>query len=100
MIRFEEAIKKARESAQSLIENAKNISLEGVLLSGDKKLYEVTLSYDLTGRDPLGIQQDEGIINNNLLNLAKIMSYRREYKVFLVDRKSGEFRGFRSQKGG
>ena len=99
MIDFEKAIDIAMKSATSLIENARNFSLEGVLLSDDNKLYEVSLSYDIEGKDPLGADQGKGLAGNSgLLQLAKIMSHRREYKIFLVDSSSGKFRGFRNQK--
>ena len=97
MIDFKKAIRVATENAKSLINDARNISLEGVLISDDKRLYEVSLSYDIQGRDPLGVQQNKNIANN-LLELAKIMSYRKEYKIFLVDKESGEFRGFKNQQ--
>ena len=98
MIDFERAIGVATKNAKSLINNAQNISLEGILISDDKSLYEVSLSYDLQGKDPLGAQQNNGVTKNNLLELAKIMSYRKEYKIFLVDKESGEFRGFKNQQ--
>lgn len=34
--------------------------------------------------------------NVAIVELIKVMSYRRQYKTFLVDKKNGEFRGFRN----
>lgn len=99
MIDFSEAINVATQNAKLLVTNARNIELEGVVLSDDNKLYEVSLSYDMQGKDPLGIKEEESRTGaGNLYKLAKIMSYRREYKVFLVDRKTGQFKGFKNQK--
>jgi hypothetical protein len=94
MVDFQEAISVAIENAGKLIQNAKNFSTEGVLISDDNKLYEVSLSYDIEGKDPLATT-DRG--NTGLYQLAKIMLHRREYKVFLIDKYSGEFRGFKNQ---
>jgi hypothetical protein len=100
MISFEQAIEVATKNAKSLIENSRNIVLEGVLISDDKKLYEFSLSYDLQGNDPFEVRQDnDGTVGSGLSQLVKIMGYRKQYKTFLVDGKSGEFRGFRNQKG-
>ena len=103
MIDFQKAIDIATTSAKSLIQNASNFVLEGVLLSEDNKLYEVSLSYDIEGKDPLG-GTDQGnkgglLGNTGLLQLSQLMRYRREYKVFLVDSGSGQFRGFKNQRG-
>lgn len=94
MVDFQKAISVATVNAQALIQNASNFVLEGVLLSDDNKLYEVSLSYDIEGKDPLG-GGNQG--NSGLLQLAKLMRYRREYKVFLVDKNDGQFRGFKNQ---
>ncbi|GAB7537602.1 hypothetical protein AB4851_07280 [Burkholderia sp. 22PA0099] len=99
MISFEKAIQIATDNAKLLVKNARNIELEGVVLSSDNKLYEVSLSYDMQGKDPLSI--DDGIGGageSNIRRLARIMSYRREYKIFLVEVKTGIFKGFKNQK--
>ncbi len=100
MISFENAIDSATTNAKSLIKNADNFVLEGVLLSDDNKLYEVSLSYDIKGKDLFNeAVQDKALAGNSgLLQLAAIMGYRREYRVFLVDSKSGRFKGFKNQK--
>lgn len=98
MISFEEAINVATENAKSLVKNAENIVLEGVILSGNNALYEVSLSYDLKGKSPL--ETGEASKDNtalNLVRLAEIMGKRREYKVFLVDSENGQFKGFKGR---
>ncbi len=91
MITFEKAIDVAKENLRILVPNSKDVSLEGVLISDNKKLYEVDLSYDLSRKDPL-----EGS-SSNLKSLSQIMSYHRKYKKFLVDYDTGDFRGFRNE---
>lgn len=99
MISFEQAIEIAKKNADSLIEQSQNISLEGVLISEDGKLYEVSLSYDLEGKEPFADQKNsDEAVGNGLSQLIKVMSYRRQYKTFLVDAKNGEFRGFMKSK--
>lgn len=95
MIEFEKAIEVAMSKARSLLENASNFLLEGVLLSKDGDLFEVSLSYDTNGKDPLGGSQGER--SGGLAQLAQLMRYRREYKIFLIDSRSGQFRGFKNQ---
>lgn len=74
MISFENAIEVAKTNAKILIENSKNIVLEGVLISDDKKLYEVSLSYDLQGTDAFETKQsDDSSVNNSLSQLTKIL---------------------------
>lgn len=94
MIDFESAIKTAKDNAQSLIQNAYNFELEGVLLSSDDKLYEVSLSYDID-KNPVSEVSSSG-----LSQLAKMMSYRRGSKLFLIDSHSGAFKGFKNDKNG
>jgi len=84
MISFEKAIEVATSSVKSLITNSRNIVLEGILISDDKQLYEVSLSYDLQGKDHFEVEQDDDItLGNGLSQLAKVMGYRRQYKTFL-----------------
>ena len=94
MVDFQEAISIAKKNAKELVSNASNFVLEGVLISNDNKLYEVSLSYDIEGNDPLNVS-NQG--NSGLSQLAKLMRYRREYKVFLVNTSDGKFRGFKNQ---
>lgn len=99
MISFERAIEIATTNASSLIEKSRNISLEGILISEDGKLYEVSLSYDLEGEDPFSAQKNtDEPVGNGLSQLIKVMSYRRQYKTFLVDTRNGDFRGFMKSK--
>lgn len=100
MITFEKAIDIATTNAKSLIRNSDNFVLEGALISRDKKLYEISLSYDITGKSPLETSGENSGLNQhgNLFQLAKLLSHRRENKVFLVDSSDGQFRGFMNQK--
>lgn len=99
MIEFEEAVEVAKENAQNLIKSASNFVLEGVLISDDGKLYEVALSYELTGVDPLSGDSTKTTPEiGGLMQLARVMSRRREYKTFLVDIRTGKFRGFSNSK--
>ncbi len=102
MIDFKEAAAIATENAKSLVPEASNFKLEGAVLSGDDKLYEITLSYDLGGRSPLELQNTKSYkkASTSMAQLASLLSYRREYKVFLVDRSNGRFKGFKNYKDG
>jgi hypothetical protein len=93
MIEFDEAVKVAGEQVTKFVNNAKDITLEGVLISEDSKLYEVTFSYELT---KLNTHSASNL--TTLQTLASLMSTRREYKVFLVDTRTGKFRGFKNYK--
>jgi len=95
MIEFEEAINVATTNAKSLVKGASDFELEGVLLSNDEKLYEVTLSYNLSGKNPLDLENNS---SSGLIQLATLMGRRREYKVFLVDSSNGNFKGFKTYK--
>lgn len=99
MIEFQKAIDVATKNAKSLIKDAQNFVLEGVLISDDNKLYEVSLSYDIQGKNPLDGSQGNGQTGSSgLVQLARLMSYRREFKTFFVDVNTGKFRGFKNQK--
>lgn len=99
MSSFEKAIDVATSKVKTLIPNSSNVALEGILISDDKKLYEVSLSYDLKGEDPFEARQgDDMILGSGLSQLAKVMGYRRQYKTFLIDYNTDEFRGFRNEK--
>lgn len=45
MIDFDEAIRIAQENVVKLVKGAKNLVLEGALISADNTRYEVTISY-------------------------------------------------------
>ncbi len=98
MIDFDKAISVAHENVTKLVKGAKNLVLEGVLISSDNKLYEVTYSYDLERQADFDILKGKTTKAANLVTLASLMGKRREYKVFLVDSKSGQFRGFKNYK--
>lgn len=99
MSSFENAIEVATSRIKKLIPNSSNVTLEGVLISDDKKLYEVSLSYDLKGEDPFEAKRsDDMLLGSGLSQLAKVMGYRRQYKTFLIDYRTAEFRGFRNGK--
>ncbi|MFD2449890.1 hypothetical protein ACFSQE_16930 [Vogesella fluminis] len=51
---FKKAISVAEENARELVPNARNFNLEGVIISGDN--YEVTISYYLSGQNPLELK--------------------------------------------
>lgn len=94
MIEFDMAIDVAKENVKKLVPHAKDITVEGAIISDDGKLYEVTLSYELEDhRLPENSSKD-----NNLWTLARIMSKRREQKIFLVNSVNGLFRGFKNLK--
>lgn len=95
MIDFDKAIEVTQGSISKLIPNAKELTLEGVLMSDNDKVFEVTFSY-LLENSPTDLRGDDNL--NNLAVLARIMGRRREHKVFLIDRSSGEFRGFKTAK--
>jgi hypothetical protein len=92
---FKKAIAVALESAKDLLPMAKEFTLEGAIISGVN--YEITLSYFLTGEDPLELKE-ESDAKNNLFKLAKLMGTRRQYKVFIVGRNNLEFKGFKAYK--
>ncbi|MBK0057033.1 hypothetical protein IAE40_00185 [Pseudomonas sp. S44] len=90
---FDRAVQVARGNVEKLVPKAKNVTLEEAMTSSDGKLYEVTFSYDIDREDNF-----YGIAPDNISKLASLMGRRREYKVFLVDAFTYEFRGFRTYK--
>jgi hypothetical protein len=92
---FKRAIDVAEENARALLPGANELKLEGVIISG--RDYEVTLSYYLTGKNPLELSggKKDG---NNLAKLATFMSTRREYKVFIVEKETYAFKGFKAYR--
>lgn len=91
MISFEEAAEIAVKNARKLVRNAKNIQLEGVVISKNKKNYDVALSYEAP-TDNLTIKNNEPA---TLDTLRYILRKQRYKKIFMVDNKSGEFLGFK-----
>ncbi len=91
-IDFETAARLAIENASKLLPNAKDFSLDGIILD-NKENYEVSLSYILQQHDSLSNQTD----NASLGALLKIMGSRREEKIFIIS-KDGQFKGFRNIK--
>lgn len=92
---FKRAIAVAEENAKELVPGAKEWTLEGVIIVRDN--YEITLSYYLSSKSPLELAggADE---KNSLFRLATLMGTRKEYKVFIVDKNSFAFKGFKSSK--
>jgi hypothetical protein len=59
---FKRAIDVAEENARALLPGANELKLEGVIISG--RDYEVTLSYYLTGKNPLELSGGKKDGNN------------------------------------
>ncbi|MFJ4066623.1 hypothetical protein ACIPW4_15210 [Pseudomonas sp. NPDC089996] len=95
MIDFDKAISVAEANVKKLVKTATNLEVEGALISSDGKLYEVTFSYDRLSPDADALPDGTP---NTFKTLANLLSKRREYKVFLIDSETGEFKGFKSQK--
>jgi hypothetical protein len=97
VIDFNKAIDIARVNVHTLVPQAKNIVLEGAVISDDDRTYEITYSYDIEKSN-----QDKVIdsINqpNNLWALANLIGKRREYKVFIINAETGKFKGFKKYK--
>ncbi|CAG8865542.1 hypothetical protein PS627_01459 [Pseudomonas fluorescens] len=92
-LNFDTTVLVARSNIEKLVPNAKNVTLEEAMISSDGNFYEITFSYDLDQED-----NAIGVAADNISKLASLMERRREYKVFLVDAGSNEFRGFRAYK--
>lgn len=92
---FKRAIAVAEENARDLVPGAKELALEGAIISGGD--YEITLSYYLSGKSPLELASgaDE---TNSIFRLATLMGTKREYKVFIVDKNNFSFKGFKAYK--
>ncbi len=95
MIDFDQAIEVTKGSISKLIPNAKQLTLESVLISDNDQLFEVTFSY-LLEKEPTDSENNDNL--NNLAALARIMGKRREHKVFLIDKATGQFKGFKTAK--
>jgi hypothetical protein len=93
-VEFRKAIQVAEQSAQELLPGLSDLKLEGVVISG--KDYEVTLSYYFSGQSPLELSHRSKKENINLI--AAMMTSRRVYKVFLIDKNTFAFRGFKAYK--
>lgn len=92
---FKRAINVAEENARALLPSASDLKLEGVIIS--EKTYEVTLSYYLTGKNPLELSGGKKEMSN-VAKLAAFMGTRREYKVFIVDKGNYAFKGFKAYR--
>lgn len=95
MIDFDEAIRIAQQNVEKLVKGAKNLVLEGALISADNARYEVAISYELEEDTPPSAPDSTQDTASNLMALVAIMKKRRACKVFLVDSHSGQFRGFK-----
>ena len=91
---FSRAINVAEESAEQLMPGVTQMKLEGVIVAG--KYFEVTLSYFMAGRSPLELAG--GRKKESIGIIASMMTSRREYKVFLVDKNTFAFAGFKAYK--
>lgn len=85
-ISFKQATEIAKKNLTDLVENVKNITVEGVEHTNK---YEVTLSYT--------IDSNSGRDNSGLSSLAQIMGQRREKKLFNIS-EDGKFLGFKDAK--
>ncbi|MBI6852288.1 hypothetical protein YA0002_05875 [Pseudomonas cichorii] len=94
MIDFDQAVSIAYANIEKLVPGAKNIVLEGAIISDDGKQYEVTYSYDL---DRPNLTNPALKSDTGLYALANLLGKRKEYKIFLVDI-NGKFRGFKRYK--
>ena len=94
---FKRAVSIAESNAEKLLPLASDFTLEGVIISNGT--YEVTLSYYLTGKDPLSLTKDD-THKDSMFELARIMGRRREYKVFIIDAENFSFKGFKAYKEG
>lgn len=101
MIDFDKAVTIAKDNLLKLLPDAEEIKLEGVLISEDDKIFEVTYSY-LSGLDLENLDKNKNskfskLLHNagNFSTLAGLMRLRRDYKAFLVDAQNGSFRGFK-----
>ncbi|UFH48403.1 hypothetical protein [Pseudomonas sp. KNUC1026] len=95
MIDFKQAIQTAIEKVGELVPSAQSPVLEEAVISEDDKVYEITLSYNVDGPPPAS-----GAAQAALAGLAGLLAHRREFRVFMIDKQSGDFRGFRRCKEG
>jgi len=99
MTTFQDAIRIASQNAEELLKQATKFEVEEAILSDDGKRYEVTLSYELKGKDPLSVGSSaKNTQGPGLMELARLMTYRKQYKTFFVDKKTGTFTGFKIRK--
>lgn len=94
---FKEAIAIAEEELARFQEDATNINLEAAIIEGN--CYEISFSYYLPNRDNLNvIDKKEETKSLELRDLIHLMSERKTYKTFLIDKATGEFKGFKAYK--
>ena len=92
---FKKAIEVAELNARALLPNAKDFKLEAAVIGG--RNYEISLSYYHSGQSPLELAGEKKDANN-LVKLASFMGSRREFKTFLVEEGSFDFKGFKAYK--
>jgi len=95
---FDQAIDVARKALARLVKTATGIVLEGAVVSPDGTQYEVIYSYDdnsALGNDVDGSKND---FPSNMRTLATLMGKRRYTKVFMIDRSTGDFMGFKNYR--
>lgn len=92
---FNKAIEVAFKNASELLPDAKDFTLEEILISENGKNYEVTLSYVLPGiRFGMSDTEVRSQLDINPL-MRRMMGEKKSYRTFLVDTKTLLFRGFR-----
>lgn len=91
MQKLKQAIDVAKKSLEEIQDNVTDIAVEEGLLNDSSSQYEITLSYKLAGKD----NADEKEASPGIASLLAISSVGRIYKTFLVDEKTGEFKGFK-----
>jgi len=89
-INFDDAVSIAYKNAEKLLPAAKNFTLEEVLISDDRKFFEVTLSYTIPG-----FSSSPEIQNMDMSPLMRRLADRKAYRIFLIDVDTGIFKGFR-----
>ncbi|EED5477973.1 hypothetical protein UJ39_17100 [Salmonella enterica subsp. enterica serovar Tennessee] len=91
-VNFAKAIQVVKDNVSSLLPDATDFTLEEALLSDDELRYEITFSFMTPGTYT---DSKYGLGSNPLMNhlLAK-----KDYRTFLVDRDTYQFRGFRMIK--
>ncbi|WP_156425832.1 hypothetical protein [Herbaspirillum rubrisubalbicans] len=92
---FSKAIRVAEKSAHELLPGLSDLQLEGVVVSG--KDFEVTFSYYFGGQSPIELSH-RAKKDGSLGLMAAMLTTRRTYKVFLVDKNTFNFRGFKAYK--
>jgi hypothetical protein len=93
MVDVKQAVGKAMAYLRDMyqIEQFKDVLLEEVDLSEDNKYWNVTIGFT---------RRQESISGGPMATLiGQSSEFKREYKVFQIDAKSGDLRSMRSRKG-